>query len=56
MPDITMCVTKTCPIREGCYRYIAKPTDYQSYSDFSHLVIRVSNGYECKEFRISTKY
>ena len=46
MPDITMCVTKTCPIREGCYRYIAKPTDYQSCSDFSHGL----NGDECQEF------
>ena len=46
MPDITMCISKTCPIREGCYRYIAKPTDYQSCSDFSHGL----TGYECKEF------
>ena len=56
MPDITMCITKTCPIKESCFRYTAKPNTYQSYSDFSRFVIRVSNGYECKEFRISTKY
>ena len=50
MPDITMCVTKTCPIREGCFRYTAKPNNYQSYSDFSHLVTIGLNGYECEKF------
>ena len=56
MPDITMCIAKTCPIRENCFRYTAKSDNYQSYSDFSPLVIRVSNSYECKESLISTKY
>jgi hypothetical protein len=31
MPDITMCMGNDCPIKETCYRYKAKPNDYQSY-------------------------
>jgi hypothetical protein len=31
MPDITMCMGTNCPYKEGCYRFTAKPGDYQSY-------------------------
>lgn len=31
MPDITMCLGSNCPHKEKCYRYRAKPSDYQSY-------------------------
>ena len=31
MPDITMCSGKDCPLKETCYRYKAKPDEYQSY-------------------------
>ena len=31
MPDISMCVGNDCPIKENCYRYKAKPCEYQSY-------------------------
>ena len=36
MPDITMCVgekdEKDCPLKETCYRYKAKPSEFwQSY-------------------------
>ena len=31
MPDITMCKGKECPIKDTCYRYTAKASDYQSY-------------------------
>jgi hypothetical protein len=31
MPDITMCVGTGCPLKEKCYRYIAKPSEYQYY-------------------------
>lgn len=54
MPDITMCVPKRCPLKENCFRYVARPSAYQSYSDFSLLVTAGLNGYECKEFLIST--
>ena len=37
MPDISMCRDKHCPIREGCYRYTAIPSEYrQSYADFAY--------------------
>lgn len=35
MPDITMCINKDCPIRSVCYRYRAKPSDWQSFAKFN---------------------
>lgn len=35
MPDISMCSNKECPLREGCYRFLATPSEYwQSYCRF----------------------
>lgn len=35
MPDISMCANRECPLRETCYRYVAKPNEYrQSYAKF----------------------
>jgi hypothetical protein len=32
MPDISMCEGTGCPIKETCYRFTAKPSEYrQSY-------------------------
>jgi len=32
MPDITMCNGGDCPLKETCYRYKAKPSEFwQSY-------------------------
>ena len=31
MPDITMCPGTNCPHKESCYRFTAKPSDYQAY-------------------------
>jgi hypothetical protein len=31
MPDITMCSGEKCPLKQICYRYTAKPSDYQAY-------------------------
>lgn len=31
MPDITMCPGTNCPQKESCYRFTAKPCDYQSW-------------------------
>lgn len=31
MPDITMCAGTNCPLKENCYRFLAKPEIYQSY-------------------------
>jgi len=30
-PDITMCPGTNCPQKEKCYRFTAKPSDYQSW-------------------------
>ena len=30
-PDITLCMGTNCPYKEKCYRFIAKPGEYQSY-------------------------
>lgn len=31
MPDITICQSKDCPIKQSCYRFTANPNRYQSY-------------------------
>lgn len=31
MPDIGMCNQHECAIRHSCYRYLAVPSEYQSY-------------------------
>ena len=45
MPDITMCKGESCPKRETCYRYTAKPSEYQSY--FSEIPYK---GGVCKHY------
>ena len=34
MPDITMCLNSECDKRDSCYRFVAIPSDYQSYGSF----------------------
>lgn len=35
MPDISMCMNETCPIKKSCYRYTATPSEHwQSYGSF----------------------
>lgn len=31
MPDITMCPGNDCVQKESCYRFMATPSEYQSY-------------------------
>ena len=31
MPDIAMCKGIDCPFKLQCYRFTAKPSDYQTY-------------------------
>jgi len=40
MADITMCVAKDCPFKDSCYRKTAKPSTYQSQSDFESYLDR----------------
>lgn len=48
MPDITMCTQTLCPNASTCYRVQAKPSDYQSYSQFEYTVS--PNGVECEHY------
>jgi hypothetical protein len=34
MPDIAMCLNADCPLRGTCYRYLAFPSRWQSYTTF----------------------
>ena len=37
MPDFSMCLNKDCPIKEKCYRFMARPDhQYQSYTSFNY--------------------
>ena len=36
MPDISKCEGKNCPIKNKCYRFTCKPSEFwQTYSDFT---------------------
>jgi hypothetical protein len=58
MPDITMCNNHRCKMREGCFRYVAEPSDRQSYCYFmggencdSYWSLRDVPKYELKKKR-----
>ena len=36
MPDITMCYSRDCHDRNNCYRACAKPSEFQSWSNFEY--------------------
>lgn len=46
MPDISMCPGTDCPKKETCYRFMATPSDYQSY--FIHSPIKEDG--ECDHY------
>lgn len=36
MPDMSLCTNESCPLRKGCYRATAIPSDFlQSYMSFN---------------------
>ena len=45
MPDITMCYSRNCPERNNCYRACAKPSEFQSWSNFEYTC-NEENGFE----------
>ena len=45
MPDITMCTSENCPYIDRCYRVRAKPSKYQSWSNFEYTC-NEDNGFE----------
>ena len=37
MPDISKCLSEACPLKDNCYRYTSKPSEYrQAYADFKY--------------------
>lgn len=45
MPDISMCMNNTCPLRDKCYRYRAVPDKYwQTFAGFSPKTIDIGAG------------
>ena len=45
MPDISMCKSNICPLKETCYRFKATPSKFlQSYADFQFDEVKK----ECK--------
>lgn len=50
MPDITMCANKTCPNRKNCYRFMAIPDKYQSYSGFIPKLDKNKKWIDCDYF------
>lgn len=36
MPDISMCLSDNCPMRDSCYRAQAKSSQYQSWCNFEY--------------------
>lgn len=45
MPDITMCSSEQCPMKDKCYRTTAKSSKYQSWSNFEYTC-HENNGHE----------
>ena len=43
-PYISMCRNRFCPLRLKCYRFIAKPNRWQSYS-FFHPTVGTCDSY-----------
>lgn len=35
MVDICKCNNKACQIKDRCFRYLAKPSEWQAYGEFS---------------------
>lgn len=45
MPDISMCSSEHCPIKDKCYRSTATASKYQSWSNFEYTC-NENSGYE----------
>lgn len=54
MPDITMCTSENCPMKDTCYRVQARPSTYQSWGNFEYYGCDKDNGFcdYIKDFRI----
>jgi len=45
MPDITLCTNNTCTAKRTCYRFMAEPSEWQSYMAFGDI-----HGNKCSSF------
>jgi len=53
MPDISMCSSNTCPLKESCYRFTATPSPFrQSYGGFKYDEVTK----ECKHYWNDVEY
>jgi hypothetical protein len=57
MPDITMCVGLNCPLKETCYRFKAKPNNWQPYFVHTPFVVTKAEDVETHtcEYKIEVK-
>ena len=46
MPDISMCINKDCNLSNMCYRFLATPSEPQSYTEF-----KPNNDGTCDNFK-----
>lgn len=46
MPDITMCEGTGCPLKDDCYRFKAKPSEYRQ----SYFINPPNKGDKCEYF------
>lgn len=47
MPDISKCTGNGCEIKEQCYRYTVKGSEWQAYTDFWRSLLP---GIRCEYF------
>ena len=55
MPDITMCFSLECPKRGDCYRVQAKPSRWQSFSNYYREGKRCGNFWPMKPKEVSNE-
>jgi hypothetical protein len=51
MPDISKCIGRQCELKETCYRYTSKPSEYrQSYFSIPPLEVNENGEQECEYY------
>lgn len=54
MPDLTLCQGNSCKIKEECFRYTAKPKEFnQSYTNFHGINEKCEYFIDNKKFVIN---
>lgn len=46
MPDISMCKGTDCPLKETCYRFTAKPSEYRQ----AYFLTPPNDGDKCEHY------